>query len=102
MDDNVEKSMPEHIKAAHKATISNRSAIEISEFCGCCDCMSIFPASEITHWIEDRDGDSAECPKCGIDCVLGSAQGYPITLEFLAEIRFYWFTEDEDDRDRKT
>jgi NAD-dependent SIR2 family protein deacetylase len=91
--------MPEHIKAAHKVTMSNRAAIEVSDICGCCDCQAIFPPADITRWIKDRNGDTPECPKCGIDCVLGSSQGYPITPEFLAELSFYWFGEDEDNQD---
>jgi hypothetical protein len=97
-----EKRMPANICAAHKAAFANRAAIEISELCGCCECRAIFPPTQITRWINDRDGDTAECPKCGIDCVLGSSQGYPITPEFLAEMSYYWFCEVEDDQDDKT
>jgi hypothetical protein len=42
----------------------------------------LFPSTE---------GQTALCPKCGIDAVIGSASGYPISREFLAEMHRHWF-----------
>jgi hypothetical protein len=58
----------------------------------------MFPASSITEWFEDRNvpegrsGPTALCPKCGIDSVIGSASGYPITQEFLSAMKDRWFS----------
>jgi len=31
------------------------------------------------------------CPECGIDSVIGSDSGYPITRDFLKRMCDYWF-----------
>jgi hypothetical protein len=36
-------------------------------------------------------GDTATCPRCGIDSVLGSAFGFPLTPDFLATVQRRWF-----------
>jgi hypothetical protein len=41
---------------------------------------------------ENGIGQTALCPKCGIDSVLGSNSGYPVTeIGFLKEMKSYWF-----------
>ena len=89
----------EDIIAAHKYCANHRESILNSELCGCFYCISVFPPSEIEDWTDARadetqineTGDTALCPRCGIDSVLGSASGYPITLGFLTRMREYWF-----------
>ena len=58
--------------------------------CGCFYCLKIFVPKEISNWIEDAGG-TAICPYCGIDSVIGEHSGYPITREFLEQMRQYWF-----------
>ena len=59
--------------------------------------MRTFPPSEIKIWI-DKDfsgvGQTALCPFCPVDSVLGSESGYPIVPEFLKAMRDYWFGTD--------
>ena len=76
---------------AHKHCIENRAEVEASALCGCFYCMSIYPPSEIVDWIEDREALTADCPRCGIDAVIGSASGFPITPEFLNLMNEHWF-----------
>jgi hypothetical protein len=90
-------------ETAHAHSSCNRAELERSEVCGCFYCLSIFPPSEIVEWIEpiyrdnqlvrgDPKGDqTAICPKCPVDSVIGSASGYPITTEFLQRMYKYWF-----------
>ena len=78
-------------RRAHKHCIENRSEIEASTLCGCFYCMSIYPPSEIVDWIDDRESMTADCPRCGIDAVIGSASGFPITSEFLNRRNAHWF-----------
>mgnify|MGYP000172628636 CR=1 FL=1 len=75
---------------AHKSSIYNREEIKDSHICGCFSCLSIYPPSDITDWCDQED-ETAICPKCGIDAVLGDASGYPITLAFLTEMKERWF-----------
>lgn len=83
---------PPHI-AAHRHSIRHRQEILASERCGCFFCLATFSPGEIDEWIDDHDGvgQTVLCPKCGIDSVIGSAAGYPITPEFLSQMRRHWF-----------
>ena len=74
---------------AHKHSIRHRTELEKSTLCGCFYCLSIFPPSEITEWIDD--GQTAICPKCPVDSVIGSASGYPITTDVLKRMHDHWF-----------
>jgi hypothetical protein len=73
----------------------HRSEIEQSSRCGCYYCLQLFAPSEITNWINETYGEAAQtalCPKCGIDAVIGSASGLPIeNLVFLKEMFQYYF-----------
>ncbi len=79
---------PDHI-AAHEHCSTNRAEVERSEVCGCFYCMSVFPPSRITEWIDE--GQTAICPECPVDSVIGSASGFPITREFLEKMHSHWF-----------
>ncbi len=79
---------------AHERSIFHKSEIISSEICGCFYCLETFPPSEIEEWtdqdFEDKE-ETALCPKCGIDSVIGSASGFPITKEFLLRMHNHWF-----------
>lgn len=89
------------LEAAHKHSIRHRQEIEASAICGCFGCLAIFPPAEILDWTDYPDdapegdenelGVTALCPKCGIDSVIGSASGFPITREFLDAMEVRWF-----------
>ncbi len=84
-------NIPEPYRSAHRACFSNRAAVEKSAMCGCFYCLSVYPASEIASWIDDDGGDTAECPKCGIDSVIPDASGVPIDANFLKNMKRWWF-----------
>ncbi|NMH28866.1 hypothetical protein G6047_12550 [Flavobacterium sp. SE-s28] len=69
----------------------NKADLLGDHLCGCFHFMETFSPMEIQDWIREKDGtETAICPKCGIDSVLGSA--FPVTDEhFLAEMHLYWF-----------
>jgi hypothetical protein len=75
--------------AAHKRSIRHRAELEASAICGCFYCLSTFPPSEMAEWIDDSQ--TALCPDCRVDAVIGSASGYPITPEFLQRMHDHWF-----------
>jgi hypothetical protein len=75
---------------AHKHCSYHRAELEKSNVCGCFYCLSTFQPSEIVEWIDD--GQTAICPKCPVDSVIGSASGYPITREFLLKMHDHWFS----------
>ena len=80
--------MPDYIDA-HAFSSNHRSQILKDKKCGCFYCLEIFEFSDITDWIDL--GDTAICPYCGIDSVIGESSGFPIAKEFLEKMRHYWF-----------
>jgi len=94
-------SSPEQISdiiAAHKASSLHRNQLAAEGVrCGCFHCCKTFAPSCITEWVDEDDsgnGQTAMCPLCGIDSVIGSCSGYPITTEFLAQMKLHWFGAD--------
>ncbi len=83
---------PDHIRAHRHATY-HREELLASEHCGCFYCLSTFPPTAIEAWTDEWEGlgQTALCPVCGIDSVIGSESGYPITEEFLQRMKAYWF-----------
>ncbi len=82
----------DHI-VAHKRSVFHRDEITASEQCGCFYCLKVFAPEAIEEWRDNDDsrGDTALCPHCGIDSVIGSQSGYPITAAFLGKMRDHWF-----------
>ena len=89
------------IIAAHKHSSQHRAEILSSRRCGCFYCLAIFLPTEVQDWVDWPEGTpegqeldagtTALCPHCGIDAVIGSSSGFPVTFEFLAEMRNHWF-----------
>ena len=84
---------PEHqlIKKAHQATFKNKESILRSKICGCFSCMKTFPPDEVVFMRETDGQETAGCPYCYTDAVLGDADGFPITTEFLQKMHKEWF-----------
>ena len=75
---------------AHLHASAHRSELAASGTCGCYYCIRIFAFSAIVKW---KDGNqTALCPHCGIDAVLGDASGFPVVDRFLRQMHRYWFT----------
>lgn len=90
---NKRKFSLENIKLAHKRSINHRNEIVQSDLCGCFNCLYIFAPNEIDHWIDKNElgvGQTAMCPKCSVDTVLGDKSNYPITFDFLTSMKRYW------------
>lgn len=85
--------MPEDLRLAHEHSSKHRDQILASQTCGCFYCCAIFRPSAIEDWVDEEGGvgQTALCPKCGIDSVIGDQSGYPITEEFLTRMNRVWF-----------
>ena len=77
------------LQDAHKHCLKNRGEIEKSTLSACFYCENIFPPAEIQEWVDD--GQTAICPHCGIDAVLGNWSGFGLTKEFLHNMNERWF-----------
>jgi hypothetical protein len=51
--------------------------------------LAIFPPSAICDWTDEDE--TALCPECGIDSVIGDASGYAVNKEMLARMEKHWF-----------
>ncbi len=86
---------------AYRFTSRNWAQIAGSKVCGCCNCMQMFPPAEIIAWtglevdnINDPDAvnnQTALCPRCGSEAVIGDRSGYPIDAHFLGRMNEAWF-----------
>ena len=90
----MKKYTEEELKDAHKQSIFHQEVVEKSKHCGCFCCEAVFSPGEIDSWVDAQylRGRTAICPRCGIDAVLGSASGLPVTdKKFLRSMRKRWF-----------
>ena len=85
----AKSKMPVNVAKAHDHSRRHRAEVLASELCGCFYCGATFVPSEILDWTDDEE--TALCPRCGIDSVIGSAAEFPLTKEFLDEMHKYWF-----------
>ena len=78
--------------AAHSHCTANFNELMLSDNCGCFYCLEIYRPQEITSWVTERTGEqTATCPRCIIDSVIGDASGLPITAGFLRAMHEQWF-----------
>ena len=88
----TEMTTPDYIRA-HRHSSRHREEVLASELCGCFYCEAQFSPREIAQWTDEWEGvgQTALCPRCGIDSVIGSESGYPVSSEFLAQMKSQWF-----------
>lgn len=89
------RTMPTDIRKAHAHSIRHRREIIASALCGCFYCCRTFRPDEIREWVDDDAdgvGQTALCPACGIDSVLGDRAGYELSQSFLRRMQALWFS----------
>ncbi len=74
---------------AHRRSSRHRAEVAVSVECGCFYCLAIFGPAEINVWIDA--GETALCPRCGVDAVLGSGTAGSVSRPFLESMRKKWF-----------
>ena len=82
------------LEAAHKHSIFNKNEILNSDICGCFYCLKTFKPTEIIEWTDEDNpkGETAQCPFCAIDSVLGDKSGFPVdNIDFLVQMRSFYF-----------
>ncbi len=89
---------PEQIESAYRHSIRNRREIEGSRICGCFQCLAVFYPHEITEWTDEHEDGSersgqqtAWCPRCGVDSVIGDGSGYVPSATLLEALRLRYF-----------
>ena len=76
---------------AHNFCSNHKKQLQKDKRCGCFYCMEVFDPKEIRTWLKETSGETAICPYCGIDSIIGESSGYPVTIEFLKAMNEYWF-----------
>ncbi|MEJ7599770.1 MAG: hypothetical protein WKG01_17820 [Kofleriaceae bacterium] len=75
--------------AASVYATKHRPALEASEKCACYFCFRVFPPTAIKSWIDANQ--TALCPHCGIDAVIGDASPLRIDNTFLRQMHQHHF-----------
>jgi Pyruvate/2-oxoacid:ferredoxin oxidoreductase delta subunit len=83
------KPVAPQLAEAHKHASQHRVEIEASTCCGCFFCFRTFPPLSIKAWIDARQ--TALCPGCGVDSVLGNASSHRIDDAFLRRMHGQFF-----------
>lgn len=82
------------LRYAHKHSSSHRAELKNSDSAGCFYCCKVFPSTAVIDWVLGPIGDqpnTACCPYCGIDSVIGDASKLPINEHFLITMKKFWF-----------
>jgi len=74
---------------AHKHASRHRGELEASARCACFFCFRTFPPASIKAWIDAKQ--TALCPGCGVDSVIGSASAQRIDDAFLRRMHGHYF-----------
>ena len=81
--------MMSKISEIYHYSSQHRALLQQSECCGCFCCLETFAYSEIEDWCDDEQ--TAMCPHCGIDAVLGSAAVEEFSPELLQAMQAVYF-----------
>ena len=79
----------QELLALNRAGGDHRALLTTSKICGCFHCLSVFGHAEIRKWIQQND--TALCPRCGEDAVIGDASRPGLSRKNLEEMHKRWF-----------
>jgi len=91
--------MKDKLKRIHFKAGWHRQNIIKSKICGCFYCLEFFSPSDIKEWIDELldgsrgPGQTALCPKCGIDSVLPDKLDCVLDLKLLEAMNREYFSE---------
>ena len=53
--------------------------------------MATYAPAKVEEWVNDDGGDTAICPLCAVDSVIGDASGVELSQQFLLAMHERWF-----------
>ena len=77
------------LKKLHAYSSHNRALVEGARQCHCFYCRATVDASEVVDYTDN--GQTAICPKCGIDSILPDSIEDTLNADTIAEMNEYWF-----------
>lgn len=76
--------------AAREHASRHRVEIQASARCGCYFCFHNFPTTDIRIWVDANQ--TALCPSCGLDAVIGDASKHRLDGTFLRQMHTQFFS----------
>lgn len=77
------------LKKLHTYSSHNRNLIMLANRCYCFHCKTALDRHEIKEYADD--GQTAICPKCGIDAIIPDSIEDSIDEKTISEMQEYWF-----------
>ena len=77
------------LEKLHTYSTNNKRNIALSNQCFCFHCKACMDRSEITDYLDD--GQTALCPRCGVDAILPDSIDESIDEDIIAQMHEYWF-----------
>lgn len=77
------------LKKLHAHSSHNKVLILVSDRCVCFHCQAMMDHGEITEYVDN--GQTALCPKCGVDAILPDSIEETIDSQTLKDMQEYWF-----------
>lgn len=77
------------LQKLHAYSSHNRALVEGARQCHCFYCQATVDASEVVDYSDN--GQTAICPKCGIDSILPDSIEETLNADTIAEMNEYWF-----------
>jgi hypothetical protein len=94
-------AMKNDLLVAYRFLSNNWRQVQASTMCGCCNCLQTFAPDDVVAWtglsFDDVDNEdamnkqTAVCPHCGSESVLGNGSGFSVGPEFLLQMNEAWF-----------
>lgn len=78
----------------HTHCTANREEVEASSRCACFYCQEVYCSTEVYDFIVEPSLDFKEtalCPRCGVDAVIGDATGIPFYKELIGKLHQHYF-----------
>lgn len=77
------------LKRLHTYSTHNKKWVDLADRCHCYYCQRSMGRDEIERFSDN--GQTAVCPKCGVDAILPDSIEEPLDEAILAEMHEYWF-----------
>lgn len=79
----------EELEKAHKHSFKNKDEVAKSIKCVCFHCFRTFPPKEIETYLGENDGkETALCPYCMCDTIIGDASGITLSDDLIDAIAY--------------
>ena len=85
----MDSPLEHRLKVAHKHSSAHRDELISSAMSRCFYFIESFKPSDVQEWVDEQQ--TAMCPRCGIDSVIGNASEVDMGDEFFRQMKWYWF-----------